>query len=245
MSRLIRLRPAGLLAASISLVAVACGTDTLDLLPRGALAGMAGAGSGGQPLAGTGGVEITAGNAGAASGSQSGMGGLLNGGAGDGGNGGSFQNGGKGGGYGCVGFTCGGSNAGGGGGSGGTDPRCPEPGSPWCTPCNDSDDCPPQFSCSSFSYCRPTCTSSWECPKDGVCDETYGTCGPCFSDPQCAAEGIPKRNACEIVLGRCVECNERVDCMRGNCVSLQCVICDDDKDCMGGKRCDRGLGKCL
>lgn len=248
MPRSNRLRPAGLLAASVGLVAAACGTDTIDLLPlsAGASSAEAGSGNGGQTLGGHGptghgGKEFTAGSAGA-SGGRSGMGGRPSVSAGDGGSAGSFQNGGKGGGY-CAGFACGGTTSGAGGS---VDPRCPDPNpnSPWCTSCQGSTDCPPQFSCNGYiGFCRPTCMSGLECPNDGVCDAMYSTCIACFDDDQCAAEGNPKRRACEF--GRCVECNEHVDCPRGSCHSLQCLICNDDKDCTGGRRCDKTQGRCL
>jgi hypothetical protein len=241
MSRLNRLRPAGLLVASIGAVAAACGADTIDLLPLSGGASMALAGRGGspQPSAGSGGMENAAGAAGGGAGGRGGMGGRAT--AGEGGNAGSFQNsGGRAGSSGCVGMGCGGTMSGYGGRN---DPPCSDPSSPFCTSCTTNDDCPPDFNCAAYNYCRLACNTSPDCANDGICDTTTFTCSPCLSDTQCAADGMPKRLACEF--GRCVECNERVECTRGICRGLQCLTCDDDKDCTAGKHCDKAVGRCF
>ncbi len=165
------------------------------------------------------------------------MGGRPN--AGDGGIAGAFQNGGKAGAYGCTGVGCGGTNA---GSAGRYDPPCSDPNSPFCTPCDTNDECPQQFNCNPYKYCRPECSMSSECPNDGICDAVTSTCVPCMSDPQCKEQGVPWRNVCEA--GRCVECNERAACAQGTCHLYQCVECTNDKDCASG-RCDEIRGRCL
>jgi hypothetical protein len=172
-------------------------------------------------------------------GAAAGMGGVPTSAAGETGSAGTFTNGGKGGSYGCVGLACGGTGA----GSGGRyETPCTDPNSPFCTPCNGKDDCPDDFSCGPYNYCRPTCSPTFGC-NDYICDAITSTCVPCVSDPQCEALGNSRRNVCEA--GRCVECNERAPCDQGRmCVLSQCVECTNDKDCASG-RCDKIRGRCI
>lgn len=243
MSRSFRLGPAGLLAALGALVAVACGTDTIELLPlNSGGSGSSGGGTGGRLGGGSGGADSTASGAGAG-GVVTPAGGGGTGGAGNGGTAGAFSNGGKGGGYGCFGSACGGFS----GAGGGSYSPCPDPTPPWCTPCSSNDDCREPERCNlRVGLCLPGCTTTTDCTNEGhVCDPTYKTCGPCFNDDQCAERGNPKRRACELSLGgRCVECNERVACTQGVCSLNQCVECRNDSDCMG-RPCDEIHGRCL
>jgi|SRR6478609_2302485 len=230
MLRFFRLRPAGLLAALGAVVVVACGTDYIELLPLSAGSAMANGGAGGQEFGGRGGTQPSplSGSAGSAvAGSSGGAGGnLADGGSADvdGGTAGAITNGGRSGsgsGYGgfggCGGYGC--------GGFGGNQPQCSENDLRFCAQCDDKLGCRAPYRCNErIQLCLPACESAEQCRPARVCDPTFKTCGPCFSDDQCATQGRPDLRACELTTGRCVECNERVACMDPEVCSLaQCV----------------------
>jgi len=223
MRRFIRLRPAGLLAALGAVVAVACGTDYIELLPLSAGSSSVSGGFGGQEIGGRGGMPSVAGTAGnLTAGASSGSGGDTNEG-GEGAMGGFAPSGGRGyGGFaGCAGFGCGGF-----GGSGGAPQgQCSENDLRWCAPCDDQLGCRAPYRCNErIQLCLPSCESAEQCRPARVCDPTFKTCGPCFSDEQCATQGRPDLRACELTSGRCVECNDRVPCADPEvCAVAQCV----------------------
>jgi hypothetical protein len=233
------------LAAFGAMIVVACGTDTIELLPLSAGSSV-GSGAGTHSGNAGAGANLNAGNAGTS-------GGMAPGGAGSGGMAGFFPNGGRGG---CSGFSCAGSSGGGGlsGNSGGSsggngdNPACADNDLPFCmpSPCTDNSDCRPPFRCNTrLSLCLNGCNSSMDCLLERhVCDPTTNTCVACFEDAQCVDDGSPKTRACEYSTGHCVECNERVPCLQGTCINLQCIECVNDQDCGAGRICDKVRGRC-
>jgi hypothetical protein len=263
MSDMPRLGHAGLLAALLSLVAVSCGSDVVDLLPP-----MTGAGNGGgageaasaAAGASSGGVRNEAGRAAT---SQAGASGAAAGSGGKAGNAGAA---------GCSGFGCG--NAGEGPSLGGAfgGPICNN-GTSSCTPClsdvqcasdqhcsrflgnlcvqcAEKGQCKPGFTCDRLvGRCGPSCKSTFECNDGRVCDMTQGTCVTCIDNQQCESDGDPDTRVC--YQRRCVQCQEDADCTQGarhRCAGLQCVECINDKDCPGNNgdngHCDTAHAHC-
>ena len=257
-----RLGYAGLLAALVSLIAVSCGSDIVDLLPPTTGAGNGGgAGRTTTSAAGTGfgGVHNEAGSGAMSQAGVSGTVASTN-------SGGGTANGG------CSGFGCGegGENPGFAGSFGG--PICNGMGS--CTPCLSDLQCVPDQHCSRFlgnvcvqcaengkGQCKPgyscdrlvgrcglSCKTTADCYDGRVCDMAQGTCVACIDNQQCAWN--QEQRVC--YLRRCVQCQEDADCTQGDrrhCANLQCVQCTHDKDCPGSNgsafgHCDTAQARC-
>jgi hypothetical protein len=250
-----RLRQAGLVAALGAAMALACGSDVIDLLPPASgLSG--GAGTAGSPVQA--GMDTEGGKAGSDAMPQ----------AGSAGSGGTSAGGGSGGvsvgGFaGCSsGFNCGGFNDGFGGGFG-----CIN-GPGGCISCSNDDECPLGKHCSHFlgnicvqcadkgqcrqgytcdrlvGRCGKSCESTIDCDEGHVCDMAQGTCVSCFDNRDCEQDPDPDTRFC--VARRCVECMVPGDCIvpgRPVCAAFQCVECAGDDDC-GGRHCDIGRGQC-
>lgn len=221
MSRAVWLCRASLLAAA---VVVACGTDTIELLPTqpvgvgGSASGAGGTAS--SPAAGApnGGSPEVAGASGATlGGSASGSGGAFGG---------------------CSGFGCGGFGSGGGfGGDGG---ECKE--FEFC-PCGPQDRCGPGTKCNlRLGWCTPECDNPLECPGEGSLCEDH-SCGTCTEDDQCEKYGGFGRRVC--VNQRCEECEGPSDCPEDEpmCVGRRCIQCMKDEDCPSGV-CNEPRGRC-
>jgi hypothetical protein len=240
-----RLSRGAALAALVSLVAVSCGTETIELLPlvpNGGTAGGVIAGDGG-----TGAIGATSGNAGEPpGGSQSGgMGGQP-----FGGTGGSFG--------GCTGFGCGGSGDGSGGTggpvcNGGFGPCTPclsdEQCGDWhcskllgnvCVACTDSSHCKSGLRCDlPVGRCAPSCDANLGCRDNRVCDPQFLTCVDCTDDEQCEMDDNPDTSFCSF--RRCVECTRDDDCEGSKhelCVNGRCADCFGDKDCEFDEQCN-------
>jgi hypothetical protein len=262
MSHAPRLRPAGLLAALASVVAVACGSDTIDLLPPVADAigggGASNAGTradvGGGIMGGAGSIipVAAAGNAG----SFAGRGGTP-GGSGQAGRNGSGD---------CTGPGC---DSGGNTSFGGTfnfpceltgtcttclkDSQCPTDRycvHNICLECSNDKQCKPGYSCDRLiGHCSPSCQNSLECRDGRVCDPTQGACVTCTPNgDECPSPDGNDPEARICYFRRCVECTGDQDCTQGArpyCVENRCIECLRDEDCGGGNmRCDRGSGHC-
>lgn len=260
---------AALAVAVASAIAVACGSDLVDLLPPMSRAGSAGAaGTGAISSAGTTSSGGMRNDAGSSPTSQGGISGALT----TGGNGGTFNGGCSGFGFGCG---DGGENPGFGGSFGGSfgGPFCPAFGS--CTRCvsdaqclapephcsrflgnicvecaeNGSGQCKPGQSCDrNVGRCGQSCKSSADCLDNRFCDLMEGTCVACFDNRQC--ESNPAGHLC--YLRRCVQCLDDADCTLGDrrhCANLECVQCTSDKDCTGTNggagHCDTAHARCL
>jgi hypothetical protein len=248
---------AGLLAALASLVAVSCGSDTIDLLPslEGGSVGQAGS-SAGSSSGGT-----SAGSSGTSQGGTSGNGnvaGMLSMGGNQ--NGGSLTL--------CSGYGCGGFGTNPFGGGFGD--VC-NGGNGYCTPCASDEQCPPELHCShilgnvcvqcterrhcrpGFSCdrwrgrCGPSCQSALDCGDGRVCDTLQNTCVACLDNEECEQDGDPDTHIC--YQQRCVECQVNADCMHNDrhvCAALRCVQCAANEDCNAGMGvCDIGRGQCL
>jgi hypothetical protein len=245
------IRGAGSFAASLALVVLACGSETIDLLPDRSAGGAAMA-TAGQSNAGT----ESAGLAGALT-SDSGGGGS---GSGSGGVSAGTGSGGS------CGGTCGGDNVGGAVSSGGYFNGCPY--GTACQRCADDGGCPDRLHCSqqfgvcvecdeltacrqgfrcnvSTGRCAPSCDRSDDCTDGRVCDQELGACVQCWSHQQCENDPWPSTHRC--VLGQCVECTQASDCQdpeRPICSQneLRCVQCWFDQQCPFNQRCE--LGRC-
>ncbi len=259
MSDIHRLGQTGLLAALVSLVAVSCGSDIVDLLPPTTGVG-GGAGRTTTSAAGTGFGDAH--EAGSSAMNQAGVSGSV---ASTSGGGGTETGG-------CSGFGCGegGENPGFAGALGGL--FCNGMGS--CTPCRSDLECVPDQHCSRFlgnvcvqcaengkDQCKPgyscdrlvgrcglSCKTTANCYDGRVCDMAQGTCVACIDNQQCA--GNQEQRVC--YLRRCVQCQEDADCTQGDrrhCANLQCVQCTNDRDCPGSNgnefgHCDTARARC-
>jgi hypothetical protein len=226
MSSAPRLTQAGLVAALLSLVALSCGSDLVDLLPPSpAAAGSAAAGNegkAGSESAGTGsGGHDTEGGSTA---HQGGFGGTAQSGGNAGGNTGGV----------CFGFACptaGQSNSGGSLG--------------YPVQCADKGQCKPGYNCDRFvGRCGPICTDTSDCENGRVCDTDQSVCVPCIDSPGvCQDDFHPEARVC--YLRRCVECVTSNDCPQGErdvCNrDFECVECVSDLDC---KANDNGKDHC-
>jgi hypothetical protein len=254
-----RIRQAGLLAGLAALTALACGSDTISLLP---VPNPGGGSAGESTSAGSGGSEATP-NAG-----RSNEGGSRNGsGAGRGGNGnaGGSVDGGSASSFGgslCNGQSCAGGSPGTGNANGFGGGTCIA-GIDNCTPCETDAQCPMDMRCGSSSKqtknkcvtcvedsdcdhglrcdvpigrCAPPCRSSEDCGPDKLCDTTFGVCVQCASQNDC--ERIrPDLQACH--MHRCFECEYADDCTGpglGFCIGYRCIECFTKEDC-GGRPC--------
>jgi|GEM_PF-4791351 len=262
MSQAPRLGRAGVLAGLLSVIALSCSSDIVELLP--VTGGASSGGAAGQQTA-TSGASTSGSSVGGSPTSQGGFAGATGGGGGsNGGNGGST-------GGGCVGFGCAGEN-----GFGGTftGPNCGN-GTGSCTPCLNDPQCPPDQHCSPFlnnvcvqcavkgssqckvgyncdvflGRCAPGCDSTSDCNDGRVCEPNSGTCVSCIDNQECEQDGDPRTSIC--YLRRCVECTQHLDCARQGgeqrwCSKLQCVQCLTDKDCDpdGRSHCDVPKGFC-
>jgi len=258
-----RLSHAGALSALLSVVAVACGPDIVNLLPPRGDAGSSPGGGGGAGSAGRdGGDGGAAGGGGTRAGTTAG--GDSAGATSEGGNAGSAHAGSGSGG--CLGAGCAGSGNGFGGWSG--SPNCGSlPGS--CNICSGDAQCPSDLHCSpmwnvcvggctakgqcrtgescdiSVGWCVPTCSNSLECPNNRVCDPMQNICVQCIDNSQCEQDGDPVTRLCHTT--RCVQCENDTDCTLGMahvCSLGNCVECEGDKDCPGGGHCDIRHGHC-
>jgi hypothetical protein len=243
---------AALLAAAGACVALACGTDTIDLLPE-RVSERAGSSSGGA----------SAGQDGAGAGSATDMGGSTTQ-AGSNAEAGGGKSGGAAGSASCSGGPCGGnnSNTGGfdnGGGFGNGCPfggcqscfnnnQCPD----WlhcserfgnvCVECDDEVGCRPDQRCNlSIGRCAQVCEHNDECSEGRVCDPTLKACVFCTVDQQCLSDQNENTRRC--VAGYCFECIEPSDCPKGPreiCANWRCVECASDEDCGFDQHCDAG-----
>jgi len=246
---------AGLLAALTSLVALSCGSDTIDLLPT--LAGASGGSASGS--GGAGGSFTTAGTE-ASGGSNSGMpgnGGMAGASAGVGGSAGGRL--GSGGHNGCSGPGCGGS-------LGGAFPfLCEQSSVSSCQPCADEGQCPANQHCAQhfcaecardddcnggvcdkFAHrCAPMCQNSIECRGGRICDTTFNACVTCTQTEGCPPSTDMDARICDPYLRRCIECLGDANCGgdRKHCVRYQCV-CLNNADCGDGMFCDQNSGRC-
>jgi hypothetical protein len=260
MSQAPRLGRAGVLAGLLSVVALSCSSDIVELLPpTGGASGSGGNGSAAGQDAVDSGASTGGSNAAGAT-TQGGSAGATQAGGGNGGNGGTA-------GAPCFGFGCGGEN--GFGGSFGS-PYCRNGNS--CAPCANGE-CPFDEECSPLGNvcvqcaikgpsqcwagsncdvlvgrCAPACDSTSDCSDGRVCDQNQGTCLGCIDDKsQCDQDGDPQTRIC--YLHRCVECTQDPDCTKqmggGRCANFRCVQCLTDKDCDDGRRhCDVPKGFC-
>jgi hypothetical protein len=262
MSQAPRLGRAGAMTGLLSVIALSCSSDIVELLPLTAGASNGGGGGSAGQDAVASGASTGGGNAGGSPMSQGGWAGAAQAG---GGNGGSA-------GLGCFGFGCAGEN-GFSGAFGG--PNCGN-GTGACTPCLNDDQCPlEQQHCSSLlnnvcvqctikgssqcnsgyncdvlaGRCAPSCDSTFDCNDNRVCDLNQGTCVSCIDNRECENDGDPRTSVC--YLRHCVECAQHSDCMRPGseqrwCSKFQCVQCLADKDCGfdGKTHCDVPKGFC-
>lgn len=251
-----RIRQAGLLVGLAALTALACGSDTISLLP---VPGPSGGSAGQSASAGS----SSGGDAMPSAGRDNEGGSRNGGGAGRGGNGdagssvelggsvsfgGAFCNG-----PGCAGGTNGTGNPGG---------TCIA-GIDNCTACGPNGQCPTGLRCGSSSKqtknkcvtcvedgdcdhgtrcdiptgrCAAPCRSSEDCGPDKVCDTAFGVCVQCASQNDC--ERIrPDLQACH--MHRCFECEYADDCTGpglGFCIGYRCIECYTKEDC-GGRSC--------
>ena len=260
MSAPTRSRCAGLLAALTSVVALSCGSDTIDLLPT--LSGAPGGGASGSSSVS--GSVTTAGTeaGGGGNGGMSGNGGTAGASAGVGGStGGKMGNGGR---NGCSGPGCG---AGGELSLGGAFPFVCEPsGTSSCQPCVDEGQCPANQHCAQHvcaecardddcnggvcdklvHRCAPMCQNSIECRGGRVCDPAYNACVTCTPNGEgCPPSADMEARMCAPYLRRCVECLGDANCGgdRKHCVRYQCV-CLNNADCGDGMYCDQNSGRC-
>jgi hypothetical protein len=248
---------AGVLTGLLAVIAVACSSDLVELLPLtgGTSAGGAGSSAGQDTItsgAGTGGSNA------AGMTTQAGFAGAPHAGGGNGGNGGS-------GGGACFGFGCAGES-GFSGSFGG--PYCGNGNS--CTPCGSNTNCfsenefclnnvcvqcatagPSQcrqgFNCDLVvGRCAPACDDTSDCNDGGVCDSNQGTCVWCIENHDCTEDGVPAGDVC--YLHRCVDCTQDTDCRsRGRrCSGFRCVWCLTDNDCKDPDRnhCNVPRGDC-
>lgn len=225
MPRASGLRHASLLAA---VVALSCGTDTIELLP----AGMGGGASGGPGGASVSGAEST--NGGSASGAGASSGGAGGSAAGASG---SFPGGG---GSGCNGFGCGGFASG--AGAGGDANDCSD-NHVFC-PCGPQGRCSFGTKCNArIGLCMPKCDSPLECGGEALLCEEH-SCAPCSEDEQCEQYATFDRRVC--VEGRCEQCEGPSDCPAESplCVGRRCLQCLDDDDCPDHAVCDKARGRC-
>ena len=262
-----RLRSAGLAAALVSLVALSCGSDAIDLLP---------------PLGGSanGGASSTSGAAGADAraagnnGNGADGGGPLNqsGGGGVSGSPVAGSGGATAGGGGCSGAGCGGFSGFGGStntsGASGTG-NCAS-GMGQCVPCLHNEQCPANLVCAQTGFCVQ-CENNRQCGTNEGCDPSVGRCGPtCQSTNDCTDGKVCDPNSRRLrfvhqrptnarttsdpdtrvcFFRRCVEC-------RGGCSTASRAIaprastiaafeCLSDKDCHDSTpHCDRSTGHC-
>ena len=260
MSQAPRLGRAGVLTGLLSVIALACSSDIVELLPLAGGASNGGAGgSAGQDAVPSSGASTGGSNAGGSPTSQGGLAGATQAGGGNGGAAGG----------GCFGFGCAGEN-GFSGSFGG--PNC---GNGSCTPCLNDAQCPLEQHCSALlnnvcvqcsikgpsqckpnyncdvlvGRCAPGCDSTFECNDDRVCDLNQGTCVSCIDNRECEQDGDPRTSVC--YQRRCVECAQHSDCTKQGgeqrwCSKLQCVQCLSDKDCDpdGKSHCDVPKGFC-
>jgi hypothetical protein len=204
-------------------VGVACGTNTMDLLPLGVGGGTS---SGAVGTGGGGGSELmtTGGNAagGGTGGTSAGTGGDAASGSSGAPSAGGGATSGDGG---CGGVGCGGDAGGQGGDSGEcTDRFCP---------CGPQGQCSMPWRCNErLGLCLPECDGPWECPEGFLCEES--TCAACTEDTQCERYGPFLRTVC--VNGRCEECAAPSDCPLDSpiCFGRRCVECVTNDDCVGG-----------
>lgn len=221
MSRAVWPRRATLLAAAL---VVACGTDTIDLLPAGVGGSVSGATGGG----GAAGTAMTSGGGGGGSG-----------GSGAGVGGGASGNGGVGGASGCSGLGCGGFGSNDGfGGEGG---ECKDF-EVFC-PCGPEGRCGIDTKCNErLGLCTRKCDYPFECGGDGFLCEEH-SCAICNDDQQCEQYGSFGRREC--VDGRCEECEESSDCPDESpmCVGRRCIQCLTNEDCLS-RVCNKPRGRC-
>lgn len=249
-----RLRQVGLASGLFAFTALACGADTISLLPplTGGTAGMAA--SAGSRSVSDGGDDDNDGHGGSESPGDAGRGG--GGAAGTSPNGGvpSF------GGVFCNG--CGGlGNASGSLAFGGN--TC-VPGYDNCTPCGPNGQCPMDQQCAPelgnvcvwcqdrddycgkdarcdvlTGRCAPACANGELCFDGKICDKAQGVCLQCASDHDC--DRIRPDMICH--QHRCVECEVSDDCTgrgRRYCVGYRCYECIENHECPEGKSCDGG-----
>ena len=234
---------AAIFAALGPLVAVACGSETIDLLPP--QMGQEAAGSAGDSAGGSTTSSGAGGNAGAS------------GSAASAGNGGTAVT--------CFGLGCAGSfNFGGFGGTFMDDDDC-NPQEQQCAPCQVDEQCPNDDRCSlllggkcvecaqaehcyaGFSCdlgvgrCAQACQESIDCPEERVCDESGGVCVECLDHFDCGLE----ERYCNKLSHRCVECLSDDDCGESKvCAGGNCTECYLDKHCDAGLHCDIPRGHC-
>jgi hypothetical protein len=236
-----RIRQAGLFAGLAALTALACGSDTISLLPVPSASG----GSAGQ--------AATAGssNGGEAtpSAGRNNDGGSRNGsGAGRGGNGnvggnvdqaGALSFGGSL----CNGQSCAGGFNGAGNPSGFGGGTCVA-GIDNCTPCGPNGQCPMDMRCGTSKQTKNRCVwcvEDADCDHGMSCDIATGRCAPpCRSSEDCQADRI-----CDMASGVCVQCASSNDCERTRpdlpvCHAHRCYECEFADDCTGP-----GLGFCI
>jgi len=245
-----RLRQAGLLAGLAALLAVACGADTISLLPP-----MPGGSAGAGAVAGnaTAGQMPSAGSDNASGGSSSGAGGnagSVNGGSNA--QGGSI----------CSGLGCGGVVSIGGNIAG---PPCFN-GFDNCTPCSPQGQCPNGQQCDpgrdrcvwclgdrdcgdkephcdrATGRCAPGCDVEQRCVDGRVCDTAWDVCVQCVTRDDCASR-FPDVFCHQ---HRCVECEVSDDCEgpgQRYCLGYRCIECLSDHDCPNNEFCNND-GRC-
>jgi hypothetical protein len=222
---------AGVLAALLSLVAVSCGSDLVDLLPPTAAAGSAAAGNDGKAGSESGGTGSAGNNAeGGSAAHQGGVGGTAQSGGNAGGNTGGS----------CFGFACPSAGQSNSGGSLGYPVQCAEKGQ-----------CKPGYNCDrSVGRCGQICTDSSDCENGRVCDIDQSVCVPCIDGNACQSDFDPNARVC--YLRRCVQCRISNDCPQGErdvCNrNFECVECVSDQDCKandnGREHCDELRERC-
>jgi hypothetical protein len=206
----------------LALAPLACGADTISLLP--AMGGSAGeaAGTAGthNDTGGDAGNESHGGADGGAGRSGSASGGSLS-------NGGSSCSG-----SGCAGFGNGGAPTFGG------NAQCVSPFDN-CTPCGPNQQCPNGMHCSVELQNKCVwCLRDEDCgSRDAHCDVTTGRCGPpCDAEQRCTDARV-----CDVAQDVCVQCVGRQDCERNRpdlpyCHQRRCVECEVSDDCSGPGR---------
>ncbi|MDF3071991.1 MAG: hypothetical protein K0R38_7592, partial [Polyangiaceae bacterium] len=211
-----------LLAAAL---VVACGTDTIDLLPAGVGGSVSGATAGGSAA----GTAMTSGGGGS-------------GGSGAGFGGGASGSGGVGGASGCSGLGCGGFGSNDGfAGEGGEGGECKDF-EIFC-PCGPQGRCGVGTKCNErLGRCTQQCDYPFECGGDGFLCEEH-SCAICTDDQQCEQYGSFGRREC--VDGRCEECAESSDCPDESpmCVGRRCIQCLTNEDCPS-RICNKARGRC-
>jgi hypothetical protein len=254
---------AGVLTGLLAVIAVACSSDLVELLPVGGGASTGGAGSAAGQDTVTSGAG-TGGSSAAGMATQGGFAGAPQAGRGNGGNAGG-GNGGSAGGA-CFGFGCAGES--GFSGSFGA-PYCGNGNS--CEPCLNDTQCESEYDhcannvcvqCATegpsqcwhgmncdvlVRRCAPACDSTSDCNEGGVCDVNQHTCVWCIENGDCQQDGLPG-NVC--YLHRCVDCAQDTDCMKqgrsGRCSGFRCVQCLTNEDCKDPERshCNVPKGYC-